>query len=59
MIFAFGRISWIRPTCAQLFGILSMKNGALGLALDAGLREVALAERAQLVGARASASTSG
>ena len=51
MIFAFGRIRWIRPTCAKLFGILSMKNGALVLRWTRVCVEVVLAERAQLVGA--------
>ncbi len=45
MILAFGRIRWMSPTCAKLFGILSMKNGAAGLALDPGLLQVLLAER--------------
>ncbi len=52
MIFAFGSIRWMSPTCAKLLGILSMKNGRAGLALDARLREVLLAERAQLVGGK-------
>jgi len=28
MIFAFGKINWIRPMWAKLFGVLSMKKGA-------------------------------
>ena len=46
MILALGSISWIRPICTKLFGILSMKNGAPRLALDARLREILLAESA-------------
>ena len=50
MILAFGSMRWISPTCRQLFGILSMKNGAPVLRCTRVPREILLAERAQLLG---------
>ena len=58
MILAFGRISWISPTYSQLFGILSMKNGAAVLRWTRVDCEVALAERAQLVAGPSAATAS-
>ena len=49
MIRAFGRIRWIRPDVREVVRHLVDEERRVALALDAGLGEVALAERAQFV----------